>query len=53
MTDKQIKEINEQIKKAIQRIENLQEKYKAKEQECNQAMGCIGGIEQWLKKECE
>lgn len=39
--DKQIIEINEQIKKAIQRIENigkkydeLREKYKAKEQEC-------------------
>lgn len=41
MTDKQIKEINEQIKKAIQSIKNiwkkydeLREKYKAKEQEC-------------------
>lgn len=43
MTYKQIIEINEQIKKAIQRIENigkkydeLREKYKAKEQECNE-----------------
>ena len=42
MKDKQIKEINEETKKAIQRIENiwkkydeLREKYKAKEQECN------------------
>lgn len=54
--DKQIKEINEEIKKAIQRIKNiwkkydeLREKYKAKEQECEELKealneGCLHNL---------